>query len=128
MGRYFGTDGFRGEANVNLTVEHAFKVGRYLGYYFGGDIPIALYRQLECIYRLIVAHSTFLVREGIISDETKHAIDFVKGEAGWLQDFFVLYHLADEICDLLPDCELNDDFMSYVTRLFQCIKDDILQD
>ena len=32
MGKYFGTDGFRGEANVNLTVEHAFKVGRYLGY------------------------------------------------------------------------------------------------
>ena len=31
MGEYFGTDGFRGEANVVLTVEHAFKVGRYLG-------------------------------------------------------------------------------------------------
>ena len=31
MGKYFGTDGFRGEANVVLTVEHAFKVGRYLG-------------------------------------------------------------------------------------------------
>lgn len=30
MGKYFGTDGFRGEANVNLTVEHAFKVGRFL--------------------------------------------------------------------------------------------------
>ena len=35
MGKYFGTDGFRGEANVNLTVEHAFKVGRYIGYYYG---------------------------------------------------------------------------------------------
>ena len=35
MGKYFGTDGFRGEANVNLTVEHAYKVGRYLGYYYG---------------------------------------------------------------------------------------------
>lgn len=35
MGRYFGTDGFRGEANRELTVEHAFKVGRYLGWYFG---------------------------------------------------------------------------------------------
>jgi len=34
MGKYFGTDGFRGEANVKLTVEHAFKVGRYLGWYF----------------------------------------------------------------------------------------------
>ncbi len=37
MGKYFGTDGFRGEANVVLTVEHAFKVGRYLGWYFGKD-------------------------------------------------------------------------------------------
>lgn len=35
MGKYFGTDGFRGEANVNLTVEHAFKVGRFLGWYYG---------------------------------------------------------------------------------------------
>lgn len=37
MGKYFGTDGFRGEANVGLTVEHAFKVGRFLGWYFGQD-------------------------------------------------------------------------------------------
>ena len=34
MGRYFGTDGFRGEANVTLTVEHAYKIGRFLGWYF----------------------------------------------------------------------------------------------
>ena len=37
MGKYFGTDGFRGEAGVNLTVEHAFRVGRFLGYYYGKD-------------------------------------------------------------------------------------------
>lgn len=35
MGKYFGTDGFRGEANVNLTVEDAYKVGRFLGWYYG---------------------------------------------------------------------------------------------
>ena len=35
MGRYFGTDGFRGEANVNLTADHAYKVGRFLGWYYG---------------------------------------------------------------------------------------------
>ncbi|MBP5153851.1 MAG: phosphoglucosamine mutase [Lachnospiraceae bacterium] len=35
MGKYFGTDGFRGEANRNLTFEHAIKIGRYLGWYFG---------------------------------------------------------------------------------------------
>ncbi len=34
MGKYFGTDGFRGEANVDLTVNHAYLVGRYLGWYF----------------------------------------------------------------------------------------------
>ena len=35
MGRYFGTDGFRGEANHNLTADHAYRVGRFLGWYFG---------------------------------------------------------------------------------------------
>lgn len=39
MGKYFGTDGFRGEANVNLTVEHAYKVGRFLGWYYGKKKP-----------------------------------------------------------------------------------------
>jgi len=38
MGKYFGTDGFRGEANVGLTVEHAFKIGRFLGWYYG-NVP-----------------------------------------------------------------------------------------
>ena len=35
MGKYFGTDGFRGKAGVNLTAEHAFKTGRFLGWYYG---------------------------------------------------------------------------------------------
>ena len=46
MGKYFGTDGFRGEANVTLTADHAYKVGRFLGWYYtqlkrrnGGDAP-----------------------------------------------------------------------------------------
>ena len=46
MGKYFGTDGFRGEANVSLTADHAFKVGRFLGWYYtqlkrrsGSDSP-----------------------------------------------------------------------------------------
>ncbi|MGX8698897.1 MAG: phosphoglucosamine mutase, partial [bacterium] len=37
MGKYFGTDGFRGEAGKVLTVDHAFRIGRFLGYYFGRD-------------------------------------------------------------------------------------------
>ena len=35
MGKYFGTDGFRGEANCTLTADHAYKVGRFLGWYYG---------------------------------------------------------------------------------------------
>ena len=35
MGKYFGTDGFRGEANKNLTADHAYKIGRFLGWYYG---------------------------------------------------------------------------------------------
>ena len=34
MGKYFGTDGFRGEANIGLTAEHAYKIGRFLGWYY----------------------------------------------------------------------------------------------
>ena len=39
MWKYFGTDGFRGEANVDLTVEHAYKVGRFLGWFYGQKEP-----------------------------------------------------------------------------------------
>ena len=38
MGKYFGTDGFRGEANKGLTYEHAIKIGRYLGWYYGARL------------------------------------------------------------------------------------------
>ncbi len=37
MGKYFGTDGFRGEANNNLTYDHAVKIGRFLGWYYGAN-------------------------------------------------------------------------------------------
>ena len=37
MGKYFGTDGFRGEANKNLTFEHAVQIGRFLGWYYGAN-------------------------------------------------------------------------------------------
>ena len=35
MGKYFGTDGFRGEANVDLTSEHAYRIGKFIGWYYG---------------------------------------------------------------------------------------------
>lgn len=37
MGKYFGTDGFRGEARITLTADHAYKVGRFLGWYYKYD-------------------------------------------------------------------------------------------
>ena len=37
MSKYFGTDGFRGEANVDLTAEHAFRIGRFIGWYYGRE-------------------------------------------------------------------------------------------
>ena len=37
MGKYFGTDGFRGEANKTLTFEHAIRIGRFLGWYYGAN-------------------------------------------------------------------------------------------
>lgn len=37
MGKYFGTDGFRGEANKNLTADHAYKIGRFLGWYYKNE-------------------------------------------------------------------------------------------
>ena len=42
MSKYFGTDGFRGEANVGLTVEHAYRIGRYLGWYYGREHKCAV--------------------------------------------------------------------------------------
>ena len=50
MGRYFGTDGFRGEANVTLTYEHAIKIGRFLGWYFG--------RRLDRKARVVIGKDT----------------------------------------------------------------------
>ena len=41
MGKYFGTDGFRGEAGITLTADHAYKVGRFLGWYYKVVVPSA---------------------------------------------------------------------------------------
>jgi phosphoglucosamine mutase len=51
MGKYFGTDGFRGEANVTLTVDDAFKVGRFLGWYYGKKNP-------EEVCRVVIGKDT----------------------------------------------------------------------
>ena len=55
MGKYFGTDGFRGEANVNLTADHAYKVGRFLGWYYG---ELKRRAGLEEVPRIVIGKDT----------------------------------------------------------------------
>ncbi len=52
MGKYFGTDGFRGEANVVLTADHAYRIGRFLGWYYG------VFRQKEDAPRVVIGKDT----------------------------------------------------------------------
>ncbi|MBQ9860510.1 MAG: phosphoglucosamine mutase [Clostridia bacterium] len=54
--KYFGTDGFRGEANVVLTAQHAFRIGRFLGWYFAQ--PLSGCRQSEYTPRVVVGKDT----------------------------------------------------------------------
>lgn len=56
MGKYFGTDGFRGEVNVNLTAEHAYKIGRFLGWYFAGDA--CRIDSTSCKPRIVIGKDT----------------------------------------------------------------------
>ena len=51
MGKYFGTDGFRGKAGVDLTAEHAFKIGRFLGWYYGQ-------RHTDDVARIVIGKDT----------------------------------------------------------------------
>lgn len=55
-GKYFGTDGFRGEANAELTAMHAYRIGRFLGYYYAtaqGENSIPGYRP-----RIVIGKDT----------------------------------------------------------------------
>ena len=92
MGKYFGTDGFRGEAGITLTADHAYKVGRFLGWYYNvlrehnGDItytqngdylipnivirktkPLGHYGRLRKAY--LEMHRPILFNELVLSDK-----------------------------------------------------------
>ena len=55
MGKYFGTDGFRGQANVNLTADHAYKIGRFLGWYYG---EIKRQRGIDSNAKIVIGKDT----------------------------------------------------------------------
>ena len=72
MGKYFGTDGFRGEANVDLTVEHAYQVGRFLGWYYGQED-----REKRC--RVVIGkdtrRSSYMFEYSLVSGLTASGAD-----------------------------------------------------
>ena len=73
MGKYFGTDGFRGEANCSLTADHAFQVGRFLGWY---------YNELKHRQGITEAPETFTALGGLVS-----ATFYPQGEVGGMIGF-----------------------------------------
>ena len=98
MGKYFGTDGFRGEAGITLTADHAYKVGRFLGWYYnmlrernGNNEPARIVigkdtRRSSYMfeYRLVKAANTFaeLLQEGAIKENIDTLImGFTEAEA-----------------------------------------------
>ena len=72
MGKYFGTDGFRGEANVDLTVEHAYKIGRILGVYYGRMHPD---KKCRVVIGKDTRRSSYMFEDAISSGLTASGAD-----------------------------------------------------
>jgi len=71
MGKYFGTDGFRGEANVNLTYDHAVKIGRFLGWYYGKKQG----KQARILIGKDTRRSSYMFEYGLVSGITASGAD-----------------------------------------------------
>lgn len=61
--KYFGTDGFRGEAGTTLTVEHAYKIGRYVGWYYGARQG----RKARIVVGKDTRRSSYMFESGLVS-------------------------------------------------------------
>ena len=61
--KYFGTDGFRGEAGVGLTVEHAYKIGRYVGWYYGARVS----KKARIVLGKDTRRSSYMLEAGLIA-------------------------------------------------------------
>ena len=72
MGKYFGTDGFRGEANVDLKVMHAFKVGRFLGWYYKNQHPD---RRCRIVIGKDTRRSSYMFEDALSSGITASGAD-----------------------------------------------------
>lgn len=72
MGRYFGTDGFRGEANSTLTAEHAYKIGRFLGWYYKRQNPE---REARIVIGKDTRRSSYMFEYNLIGGITASGAD-----------------------------------------------------
>ena len=73
MGKYFGTDGFRGEANVNLTADHAFQIGRFLGWYYGKEKDFAA--TVRVVIGKDTRRSSYMLEYALIAGLTASGAD-----------------------------------------------------
>ncbi len=71
MGKYFGTDGFRGEANVVLTYDHAVKIGRFLGWYYGKRID----KKAKIVIGKDTRRSSYMYEYGLVTGLTASGAD-----------------------------------------------------
>lgn len=69
--KYFGTDGFRGKANESLTVEHALKIGKFLGWYFGGKNG----KNARCVIGKDTRRSSYMLEYGLAAGLTSSGAD-----------------------------------------------------
>ncbi len=69
--KYFGTDGFRGRANENLRVEHALKIGQFLGWYFGKKLG----RKAACVIGKDTRRSSYMFEYGLSAGLTSTGAD-----------------------------------------------------
>ena len=71
MGKYFGTDGFRGEANVDLTSEHAYKIGKFIGWYYGERVG----RKARVVIGKDTRRSSYMFEYAIVAGLTATGAD-----------------------------------------------------
>ena len=71
MGKYFGTDGFRGEAGVNLTAEHAYKIGRFLGWYYSKNTS----HKVKVVVGKDTRRSSYMFEYSIVAGLTASGAD-----------------------------------------------------
>ncbi len=71
MGKYFGTDGFRGEANENLTYDHAVRIGRFLGWYYGANMG----RKCKVVIGKDTRRSSYMFEYALVAGLTASGAD-----------------------------------------------------